>query len=185
MSVSALFSKEWITNNPVSAIAAFSTLFLSILTSILSLRIYNDLVAEVSDIEHERQEYEHRTSVFVHQRQMLERDDVSWFMQTSIKLRTDWPFGALLFGYSGDPYLKSQRLLVVWGGVLIGMVLNVIFFSKPDPNCYDACPDETYSSGDGECREQCDAECEGNGLMASILAAAISIPVCGTLVSKF
>eukprot|EP01043_Picozoa_sp_COSAG02_P003610 COSAG02_NODE_89_length_38500_cov_61.646910_22_plen_64_part_00 len=43
-------------------------------------------------------------------------------------------------------------------------------------------PDETYSGGDTECAEQCDRECEGNGLLASLLAAAVSIPICGTLV---
>jgi hypothetical protein len=185
MSVEGLFSKEWITNNPVSAITAFSTLFLSLVTTLLSVKIYNDLVSEVSAEDQERESYEYRTSAFVQQRQLLERDDVSWFAQAHIKLRTEWPIGAFVFGYAGDPYLKSQRLLVMWGAVLIGMVLNVIFFTKPNPECYDACPDETYSGGDAACAERCDAECEGNGLMASILSAVISIPICGTLVSRF
>lgn len=123
--MTALFSKEWITNNPVSAITAFSTLVLSIFTAMLSLKIYNDLVEEVSAQEQRRRDYEHRASEFVHQRQLLDSTDVSWFKQCCIKLRTEWPVGAMVFGYRGDPYLKSQRLLVIWGATLITMVLNV------------------------------------------------------------
>ena len=123
--MTALFSKEWIANNPVSAITAFATLLLSILTAMLSLKIYNDLVEEVSAEEQRRRDYDHRASEFVHQRQLLVSDDVSWFKQCYIKLRTEWPLGALIVGYRGDPYLKSQRLLVIWGATLITMVLNV------------------------------------------------------------
>ena len=123
--MTALFSKEWIANNPVSAITAFATLLLSILTAMLSLKIYNDLVEEVSAEEQRRRDYDHRASEFAHQRQLLESDDVSWFKQCYIKLRTEWPLGALVAGYRGDPYLKSQRLLVVWGALLITMVLTV------------------------------------------------------------
>ena len=143
MAVGGLFSKEWIKNNPVSAITAFSTLLLSIMTTILSLRIYKNLIAEITAEESERKAYEFRTSEFVRHRQLLEKE-VSWFLQAWIKLRTEWPLGAFLFGFSGDPYERSQRLLVLWAGILVGMVLTVIFFVKPDPDCYDKCPDETY-----------------------------------------
>ena len=77
--------KEWIKNNPVSAITAFSTLLLSIMTTILSLRIYKNLIAEITAEESERKAYEFRTSEFVRHRQLLEKE-VSWFLQAWIKL---------------------------------------------------------------------------------------------------
>ena len=86
-----------------------------------------------------------------------------------------------LLGFSGDPFLKTQRVLVLWGSILVGMVLNVLFFTMPDPNCYADCPDETYTEGSTKCSEICDKECRGNGLLSSVLSAVLSIPVCGTL----
>eukprot|EP01043_Picozoa_sp_COSAG02_P015151 COSAG02_NODE_639_length_19078_cov_9.380262_3_plen_866_part_00 len=64
------------------------------------------------------------------------------------------------------------------------MFLNVLFFKKPDPDCYNRCPDETFAGGQNAvsgCAEQCDDECAGNGLAASILSALISVPMTGTL----
>eukprot|EP01047_Picozoa_sp_COSAG01_P058892 COSAG01_NODE_6998_length_3398_cov_19.689603_2_plen_493_part_01 len=180
MSVKGLFSKEWIMNNPVSAITAFSTLLLSIMTTIQSLRVYKALLAEVSDEQLRREQYEYRTSEFAMKRQQLDKD-VSWFFTSAIKLRSEWPLGAFLCGYPGDPYLKSQRLLVLWASILVSMVLSVIFFIMPNPNCYNECPDETYNGGDSSCAEKCDEDCAGNGFLASILSAVVSIPVVGTL----
>jgi hypothetical protein len=169
-------------NNPVSAITAFSTLGFSFVTTLLSVRIYKELVREVSADERAREQYEFRSSVFVQKRQMIDDDTVSWFTKSFVKLRSEWPLGALICGYSGDPFLRSQRLVVLWGSILIGMVLNVVFFTKPNPDCYNECPDETYTAqGDPACKEKCDEDCEGNGLLASLLAAVISIPIVGTL----
>ena len=55
---------------------------------------------------------------------MLENPDVSWFTKLEIHLRHDWMIGALVAGYPGDPFLRSHRLLVLWAGVLIGMVCS-------------------------------------------------------------
>lgn len=57
----------------------------------------------------------------------------------------------------------------------------MIFFKKQDPDCYSKCPDETYASGEPGCVQACTEDCPGNGLMASLLAAAISVPVSGSL----
>lgn len=132
MDVQGLFSKEWLRANPVSAITAFAALGLSILTTCLALQVYNDLVREVSVEQRRRESYEQRTSQFVQKRQLLERPDVSWFEKLLVKMRSDWPLGALVAGYTGDPFLKSQRLLVFWGAILVGMVLNV---SIPTKHC--------------------------------------------------
>ena len=134
MDVKGLFSKEWLKENPVSAITAFATLGLSILTTCLALQVYKDLVREISAEQRRRESYEQRTSTFVQKRQLLERLDVSWFQKLLIKMRSDWPFGALVAGYNGDPFLKSQRLLVFWAAILIGMVLNVHI--PPKQCCY-------------------------------------------------
>ena len=72
-------------------------------------------------------------------------------------------------------------MLVIWSTAQISMALSVIFFTKPDPHCYDLCPDETYSGGDESCAEQCDAECAGNGLLTSVLTALFSTPLVGFL----
>ena len=98
MSVASLFDKEWISHNPVSAITAFVTLGFSIITTMLAIRVYKDLIREVTDPASERNDYETRTSEFVRHRQLLERDDVNWLRHLAIKLRTDWPVGALLLG---------------------------------------------------------------------------------------
>jgi hypothetical protein len=125
MDVKGLFSKEWLETNPVSAITALATMILSILTTCLALRVYNELIREISEEERRRESYEQRTSLFVQKQQLLDRPDVSWFHKLLIKMRSDWPLGALVAGYTGDPFLKSQRLLVFWAAILIGMVLNV------------------------------------------------------------
>lgn len=62
-------------------------------------------------------------------------------------------------------------------------MLNVIFFKKPNPDCYDECPDETYVAGSNNtaCQEMCDDDCEDNGLVSSILSATIAGPIGATL----
>ena len=181
MELGGVFSIVWMINNPASAIVALSTLALSIVTTFWSLKIYKQLVRAVSTAERMNDQYEYQASEFVRKRQMLEDEDVSYLTRIEIKLRTQWAIGALFGGYGGDPYLRTHRLLVLWGGVLIGMVLNVIFFRKSNPDCYSSCPDETYASGDPGCVQKCDEDCPGNGLLSSLLAAAISVPVSGSL----
>ncbi len=181
MDVAGVFSVAWLTSNRAGAIVALCTLAVSFATALWAIKIYKHLVRVVSTAEQLKEEYELRSSEFLRKRQMLEDPDVSWFTKCEINLRNGWMVGALVAGYPGDPYLRSHRLLVLWGGVLVGMVLNVIFFRKQDPECYSKCPDETYSSGDSGCVHTCTEDCHGNGLLAGLLAAVISIPVTGTL----
>lgn len=122
MDAAGVFSIAWLINNPASAIVALCTLALSCVTTFWAIRVYRNLVRAISTAEQLQQEYELRSSEFVRKRQMLEDPDLSWFTKCEIKLRNAWMIGALVAGYPGDPYLRSHRLLVLWGGVLIGMV---------------------------------------------------------------
>jgi len=134
MDVGGIFSKEWLQNNPVSAIIAFSSLIFSIWFTWLGVRVYKERLAEVDGGEHDRQNYDLRSSEFARMCQLIDNVDISWFRRVVIQLRIKWPLGAVLFGYSGDPYTRHERMLVIWTTAQIACVLNVIFFKKPgDP----------------------------------------------------
>lgn len=74
-----------------------------------------------------------------------------------------------------------QNIYKIYMNVNVNIYVNVLFFVMPDPNCYADCPDETYTDNSTECSDLCDRECRGNGLLASVVSALFSIPVCGTL----
>lgn len=117
-------------NNPASAVTAFGVLTLSLATTILSIKVYKNLVAEATgeQTERARDAFDHRASTYAVRLQLLERADVSWFTRMTIQLRTRWDLGGMLFGYPGDPFLRDERLLVFWASILIGTTLDLVVF---------------------------------------------------------
>ena len=172
-------------NNPTSAITAFGTLFLSIVTTIYAVLAYMKQRKMISTEDVLRDEYDMMTSEYAQKLLMLADPHVDFFHKFLIKLRVEWTLGACFIAYSGDPNLRSHRLLIVWATFLMAMVFTVIFLVKPDPDCYEDCPDETFSGGDPACKENCNELCKGNGKLAGWFTSLCLMPTMWALNKGF
>ena len=155
-----------------------------------------------SDDPERRKQYDSDAAFFAWQKRRMDNENVSWCSRAPVRLRTRWLGGSVICPVKGDPWLRSQRLFVILAQVLISMALSIQFYQSDLEACPETCANNTemtkgtmansstvdslFVSTKSDCQcKTAECECLPNGLKASLLTAAIALPIIGLLNISF
>jgi hypothetical protein len=146
-------------------------------------RQVNKTVTELADPR--REEFESRASYFARQRSLLDDPSVPWSSKVGGRLQTGWLAAAAICPIRGDPWRRPQRAFTVLMHVLLTMTLSIMFYQSDLPECPDTCDTNVMNSSTECACKTVDCECLPNGLQASLLTAALVLPVIAVLNLSF
>eukprot|EP01052_Picozoa_sp_SAG31_P019472 SAG31_NODE_1420_length_8429_cov_32.568547_2_plen_1718_part_00 len=179
--------------NPIGFIVSLSFLLLTCSLSGIGRCHYRRMARATTEQDGDsREAYDRKAANFVRQQLLLDDPSVPWTTKALVKLRTGWLFGASFCTIQGDPFLSSQRFFVIMLQILVSMALTCMFFSEGSrAECEQACladdprnvyEDEESASWAADCVDKCaDEVFLDNGLQASLIAAALAVPIVGLL----
>jgi hypothetical protein len=108
--------------------------------------------------------------------------ETSWQDDVKHRLRYDYSMGGICCHLDGDPFDWSQRAVVFVTTLIISLMVSLMFFSPPEPDCKDVCEppkDELGQFLEDEpliCEEVC-VDPPAKGIYVSIVSALISTPI--------
>ena len=154
-------------------------LTLSTLACCCGIRDYRQLSAIVAETaDPRRDDYESSASHFARQQSYLDDPNVPWSRKICGKLQTRWLAMSAICGVRGDPWRRPQRVLIILVHVLLTMALSILFYQSDLPECPKQCDTANVTNATMECAcKTVDCECLPNGLQASLLTAALVLPV--------
>jgi Ca2+-binding EF-hand superfamily protein len=135
-----------------------------------------------SEVHALRQSYEHRAASFAHLQAQQKDPTIPWSMRALHNLRTRWLLGSVLWPVDGDPWLHNQRLFLVLLQVLFAMGFSSLFYVNELETGPRNMTDPNANSSAVLVKSGIPFE---NGLQASLLTAAIVLPVVGTMSCLF
>ena len=152
----------------------------------LVIKDKNQLDSQTTDYVHARLHASAKSHRFCHREWLLLR----WGCQLMTMLKP----------HKGDPYLRSQRALVFANALLVSLVCSILFYSVPgEPECCTCisgvcgensstwasnttCTSLGIAEGNRHCEDGVEVD---NGILASILCAALSLPIVATMHMSF
>jgi hypothetical protein len=146
-------------------------------------RQVNKTVTELADPR--REEFESKASYFARQRSLLDDPSVPWSYKVGGRLQTGWLAAAAICPVRGDPWRRPQRAFTVLMHVLLTMTLSIMFYQSDLPECPDTCDTNVMNSSTECACKTVDCECLPNRLQASLLTAALVLPVIALLNLSF
>jgi hypothetical protein len=114
----------------------------------------------------------------------------TWQHDVKHRLRHDYSMGGIFCQLDGDPFDWSQRAVVFVTTLIISLMVSIMFFSTPEPDCRTECEppkDEFGQFLENEpvvCETVC-VEPDKKGAYVSIVSALITTPLVFGLVSGF
>ena len=145
--------------------------------------------------------FDARTTEYVHTRMHASATSHTFCLREWLLLRWGCQLFTTMKPHSGDPYLRSQRMLVFANALLVSLVCGILFFDVDgEPECCSCISNvcgrnsTTWSHGNKTCAElsivEGEAHCEegeeaDNGLLSALLCAVISLPIVATMHLSF
>jgi hypothetical protein len=94
-------------------------------------------------------------------------------------VRTTMGCTSIFCGEKGDPYDSSQRTMVLHISLIVSLLVSMLLFNPGEAECKEVC-DQAAQNGSVTCRQNC-GEPQTSGLYATLLTAAITVPVTFTV----
>lgn len=192
-------------DNVTGAIMSGCILFCAVATCCWSLKDYRQ---HSKTVVGDRNHFDDRTTEFVHTKLHATATSHSFIFREWLLLRWGCQLCTTAAPHKGDPYLRSQRILVFVNALLVSLVCSILFFDVPgdDPECCTCMLDawtnasicglnaSTWTQGNKSCSElgvkigdqHCDdGEEADNGPLAAVFCALLSLPIVATMHLSF
>lgn len=192
-------------NNITGAVMSACILACALATCCWSLADYR---RQSKIVKRDKDNFDARTTEYVQTKLHAGAKAHAFMLREWLLLRWGCQLCTITKPHSGDPYLRSQRILVFANALLVSLVCSILFFDVPgdDPECCTCIMDAwtnspmcgvnstTWSGGNKTCAElsitvgqqHCnDGEEADNGPLSAAVCALLSLPIVATMHLSF
>lgn len=160
-----------------------------------------DYRRDATIVTNDKKRLDSRTTEFVQTKLYASAKSHAFFHREWLLLRWGCQLITTMKPHRGDPYLRSQRVLVFANALLVSLVCSILFYPVlGEPECCTCIADvcgqnsSSWSHGNKSCGNlsivEGDEHCEegeevDNGILSAILCAALSLPIVATMHLSF